>query len=214
MKDITINGHVILNQCGSLLTRKRHVVKGNTKQNYFIQKLCSKSVGETVPLMYPESTCFPSIFWKAAEDACSIVGAIPTPLLSESTSRFGFESIPKHVRCRITNPSMNTSSDFHYTSFCYDMLSNQAANHEDTRVVLRRGFTVDDKNDGLALRGRGDSSMHESFDSKQMVRNLCASKRYHIMTHFLTFTCNMRKHFGTKAIKLWIDGEEWKKKNS
>ena len=208
MKDITINGHVMLNQCGTLLTRKRHVVKGNKKQNYFIQKLCSKSVGESVPLMYPESTCFSSIFWKASEDACSIAGAIPAPLLSESTSKFGFESIPKHVRSRITNPSMTTSTDYHYTSFCYDMLTNQAANHEDTRVVLCRGFTVDDKKDGLALRSRGDSAMLESFDSKKMVRNLCASQRYHVMTHFLTFTCNMRKHFGTKPIKLWIDGEE------
>ena len=45
-----------------------------------------------------------------------------------------------------------------------------------------------------------------------MVRNLCALQQYHTMTHFLTFTCNMKKHFGTKVIKNWIDGNEWKKK--
>ena len=54
--------------------------------------------------------------------------------------------------------------------------------------------------------------MLESFDSKQMVRNLCASQRYHQMTHFLTFTCNMRKNFGTKPIKIWVDSGEWKNK--
>ena len=31
------------------------------------------------------------------------------------------------------------------------------------------------------------------------------------MTHFLIFTCNMRKHFGTKPIKIWVDSGEWKK---
>ena len=48
-KDVTISGHVILNQCGCLLTRKRHMIKGSRKQNFFIQKLCAKSVGGSVP---------------------------------------------------------------------------------------------------------------------------------------------------------------------
>ena len=211
MNDITINGHVILNQCGSLLTRKRHMIKGNKKQNYFIQKLCAISTGASIPLMYPEAMLFPSIFWKAAKDSLSIAGAIPSPLLSECASMFGFASIPEHVHSRLSNPSMNTSTDFHYTSFCYDKLSNLAANHEDTRIIIRRGLTVDENSGELGLRGSGDSSMLESFDSKAMVRNLCASQQYHSMTHFLTFTCNMKKHFGTKIIKEWIDSNEWQK---
>ena len=211
MNDITINGHVVLNQCGCLLTRKRHMIKGNKKQNYFIQKLCAISTGASIPLMYPEGMLFPSIFWKSAMDSLSIVGAIPSPLLSECVSMFGFASIPEHVRSRLSNPSMNTSTDFHYTSFCYDKLSNLAANHEDTRIVIRRGLTVDENSGELGLRGSGDSSMLESFDSKAMVRNLCASQQYHAMTHFLTFTCNMKKHFGTKVIKEWIDSNEWQK---
>ena len=27
----------------------------------------------------------------------------------------------------------------------------------------------------------------------------------------MTFTCNMKNHFGTSAIKNWLDNEEWKK---
>ena len=74
-------------------------------------------------------------------------------------------------------------------------------------------MTVDENKSGeLGLRGTGDSSMLESFDSKAMVRNLCASQEYHTMSHFLTFTCNMKKHFGTKIIKQWIDSNEWQKK--
>ena len=211
LKDVTINGHVILNQSGSLLTRKNHEIKGSRKQSFFLQKLCATSIGSSVPMIYPEALLFPSIFWKMAPDNCSIAGAIPSPLLSQSTSRFGFESIPLHVRSRLSSPSATTSTDVNYTSFCYDMLTNLSANYQDTRLVLRRGLTVgDDKTGGLGLRGQGDSSMLESFDSKAMVRNLCASQSYHNMSHFLTFTCNMKRHFGTKQIKEWIDSECWK----
>lgn len=212
MKDATISGHVILNQCGSLLTRKNHEIKGSRKQSFFIQKLCATSIGSSVPLIYPEALLFPSIFWKMAPDNCSIVGAIPSPLLSQSMHSFGFESIPSHIRSRLTSPLTTTSTDVNFTSFCYDMLTNLSANHQDTRLVLRRGLTVgDDKTGGLGLRGQGDSSMLESFDSKAMVRNLCASQLYHNMSHFLTFTCNMKKHFGTKPIKEWLDSEMWKR---
>ena len=72
-------------------------------------------------------------------------------------------------------------------------------------------MTVDEKTGDLGLRGSGDSSMLESFDSKAMVQNLCASQEYHRMSHFLTFTCNMKKHFGTKVVKEWIDSNEWQK---
>ena len=154
---------------------------------------------------------FPSIFWKSAYDACSILGAIPSPLLSESAENFGLASTSDHVRSRITNASVTYNSSSYYVSYCYDKLTNLAANHQDTRVIIRRGLTVDaNKNGELGLRGTGDSSMLELFDSKSMVRNLCASQQHHTMTHFLTFTCNAKKHFGTKPIKLCIDSGEWK----
>ena len=92
------------------------------------------------------------------------------------------------------------------------MLTNLAATHEDTRLVLQRGLTVSEDNaNRLTVCGKGDSALMESFDSKQMVRNLCASQYYHKMDFFLTFTCNTRKHFGTSAIKNWLDNEQWKK---
>ena len=51
----------------------------------------------------------------------------------------------------------------------------------------------------------------DSVDSKQMIKNLMSSQKYLPFNFFLTFTCNMRQHFGTKLIKEWIDGTEWKK---
>ena len=62
------------------------------------------------------------------------------------------------------------------------MLTNLAATHEDTRLVLQRGLTVSEDNaNRLTVREKGDSALMESFDSKQMVRNLCASQYYHKM---------------------------------
>ena len=43
-----------------------------------------------------------------------------------------------------------------------------------------------------------------------MVKNLCASQKYHKMDFFLTFTCNQSEHFGVKNVKNWIDGNLWK----
>ena len=63
MKDVTISGHVILHQCGSLLTRGNHLVNGSKMQKFIIQKLCSTVKGESVPLAYPDAMMFPSIFW-------------------------------------------------------------------------------------------------------------------------------------------------------
>ena len=36
LNDITINERVVLNQCGCLLSRKRHLIKGNRKKIFFI----------------------------------------------------------------------------------------------------------------------------------------------------------------------------------
>ena len=42
-----------------------------------------------------------------------------------------------------------------------------------------------------------------------MVRNLCASQEYFQWGIFLTFTCNMIEHVGTKAIREWVDNNKW-----
>ena len=89
---------------------------------------------------------------------------------------------------------------------------NLESNREDTRCIINNGLIVaNDKIGGLELRGKGDSSLLESIDSQAMVRNLCSSQIWHKMDVFLTFTCNMKKHFGTRVIKEWIEGDDWKK---
>ena len=113
------------------------------------------------------------------------------------------------MRSRIINASVTCNSNSHYTSFYYDKLTNLTANYQGTRIIIRCGIIVDtSKNRELSLRGTGDSSMLESFDSKAIVHNLCASQQYYQMMHFLTFTYKTKKYYSTKPIKLWIDSRE------
>ena len=99
-----VSGHVILNQCGSLLCRLDHQIKGSSKHNFFLQKIHSTSHGESIPLLYPESMLFPSIFPFSDADGFSSVGSIPVVLLSRTMGSQGFESIPQHNRIRLTTP--------------------------------------------------------------------------------------------------------------
>ena len=78
---------------------------------------------------------------------------------------------------------------------------------------MNRGLTIgEDRTGGLGVRGKGDSALLESTDNIQQVRGLCALQQYHSYTHFLTFTCNQKTHFGTAPIKQWIDDIQWHKK--
>ena len=50
---------------------------------------------------------------------------------------------------------------------------------------------------GLDLYSKDDSKFLHSINSRQMVKILCASQECFQWYIFLTFTCNMRKHFDT-----------------
>ena len=45
--------------------------------NNHMQKLCYIDKYQSISLLYPEGTLFPSLHWKSTNEKCSIVGAIP-----------------------------------------------------------------------------------------------------------------------------------------
>ena len=206
--NIKIAGSVFLNQCGTLLTRKKYQIKGSSRHHFVLQKMVATCDGKCIPLMYPEGVLFPSIHWSMACDMCSILGCIPAPLLTDEVRSIKFASIHSHIRSRLTNPCCATSTDPRYIAHCYDILTNLTANHEDTRLILNRGLAVDHNTGEIGLRGKGDTALLESVDNKQMVRNLCFSQKYFPWDHFLMYICNQKNHFGTAPIKNWIDDGE------
>ena len=172
-----------MNQCGSLLTRKNHQIKGSSRHHNLLQQICSTNIGHSVPLLQPEAMLFPSIFPKMVPRENIILGAIPSAFLTKSISKYGFQSLPSHVRSRLTSPSSKTSTHPRYISFCYNMMTNISATHLDIRIAMNRGLAAaDDKQGGMGFRGGSKSSSSEflgTIDSSQCVKNLCAAQRFH-----------------------------------
>ena len=206
-----VNGHVIINQCGSLLNRQEQTIVGYRYQKYFLQTIAYTIHGESIPLLYPEAMLFPSIFWKMVPHEGSILGAIPSALLSEKPPPYGFASIKDHARCRLTLPGTQTSTNHRYISVLYDIQANLTMTRQDSIIILNRGLVEASTDTGLRVRGSNETNITDCIDSNQMVKNLCASQKYHKMDFFLTFTCNQSTHFGVKAIKNWIDDCMWNK---
>ena len=67
----------ILDNQGSLLTRKHYDLKGNNYLNHHIQNFLYTIVGKYITLIYIKAMLFTSIYWRDADDHCSIVEAIP-----------------------------------------------------------------------------------------------------------------------------------------
>ena len=203
-----VSGHVIMNQCGSLLNHNDREIIGFSSQKYFLQRIASITDGNSLPLLYPEAMLFPSIFWSMVPNCGSILGAIPSGLFVQSNCH-GFANMKSHVRSRLCLPSSSTSTNPSYISFMYDILVNLTLNREDSRIILNRGLMESTNETGLQVRSRNDNLMCDTVDNKQTVRNLCSSQKYHKMDFFLTFTCNQSEHFGLLNIKRWLDGSSW-----
>ena len=102
-KDVqVVCSHVMLNMNGTVLSRKKHQIKGSSLHKFFLQKPCSTRVGASIPTLYPEGMLFPSIYYHLTHDG-AVSGAIPSPLLTECISQFGFQSLPQHIRSRLTS---------------------------------------------------------------------------------------------------------------
>ena len=109
----------------------------------------------------------------------SIIGAIPAPMLFETTSRYSLCSLPEHIRSRLTVSTYSTSTDPRYISYSYDTLTNLTVNHCDRRIIMNRGLPASsDESSGLGVRGINDSALLESIDSRKMARNLFAAHKY------------------------------------
>ena len=93
------------------------------------------------------------------------------------------------------------------------MLTNIATSNHDTKMVVSKGLTASTTEcGGLLLRGGNkESPFLNSIYSKQMIKNVITSHRCFPFDLFLSFTCNMKLHFGTNPIKKWIDGISWSK---
>ena len=107
-----------------------------------------------------------------AFDGFLIFGCIPSTLLTESISIFGFSTIQSYAWSILTNPYTSTIKDPQCCAHCRDMIKNTPKNHGYNRFILNRGLNVADDNfGGSGVRGKGYSDLFESVDNKKMGRN-------------------------------------------
>ena len=114
----------------------------------------------------------------------------------------------EHTQFSLTSIFSNTSSNVNYTSIEYYKAYNGVVNSEYTRFMIRQDVTINQESRDLWFHDNSDSSLLDSFDLKQIDRNLFTSQKYLIMIYFLIFICNMKKYFHTKVIEKWIDSNE------
>jgi hypothetical protein len=204
--------HIVLNQCGTLLVRRQHELRGSKKQQFFLQKLVSTS-STTIPLLYPEGMLFPSIFFSAAKDKYSILGAIPSALLGQqgSVSGNGYANLKEHARTRFTMYSSLSGSDWRYKTFMFDALANAALNNQDSRLVMHRGYESSNTATGLAVRNRKDGFLSDMIESRTIIQELAAAERANPFTLFFSMTCNQKQQPGLREIRAWVNNGEWKK---
>jgi hypothetical protein len=69
-----VQGHVILNQSCTLLSRQDKTIMGYSGQKHFLQKLSAVDNGKCIPLLYPEAMVFPSLFYKMLNECGSLLG--------------------------------------------------------------------------------------------------------------------------------------------
>ena len=73
-----------------------------------------------------------------------------------------------------------------YVSYSYYTLSSLTVSYQDHRLIMNGGLTASiNKSSGLGARGKNDSTLLDSIDSKKMARNLSAAQKY-IINDFLS----------------------------
>ena len=207
----SVANHVLLNNFGHMLIRRNQRLDGTNDQRHFLQRLVSKTPGQSLSLVYPEGMLFSEMFpWDNVEG--DIFGAIPSSMLN--TDRvlhgIGFASLEDHYRTRLSNQGIFASSDPKYHFFAFDCLSNLSLRGCDTRVILRRGFADMQGEGGVRFKDTQEDRIlkTEQVDSSSVVNKLAKAINERPPTYFYTHTCSMKTHFGMKHLWDWLAGDE------
>ena len=202
-----LSNTALLSGIGSLLVRQKHRLTNTRQQSEFLEGTVAVQHGKTVPLVYPEAMLFPSIFPFDNGQQGDMLGAIPAPFLSQTKNHLSrnIASVKDHVKMRMEFAGSCASTDFRHQCFLCDCMVNDDLGGKDTRIVMNRGLVPGNCKTGLRLRDKNDTCFSDSIDNRQVVHNLTAAQQCHPMTMFLTFTCNVKLHFGIRKIKDWLD---------
>ena len=195
--------HVLLNGECQLLKRLRYPKHVGKKFQRFFQNFISTLPGRSIPLLQPEACLFPSIFFKQLED-CSFPGALPFFLYDDrnANSKFDFDGLHEHMRLRLKDSTLLTSSNLSYIMYAFDSVLNLSLTKCHTNQFFKRGLqtiTIG-KYKPQQLTSTESVLKMDSVDSDVHVNRLgtaCASETPDL---FVTFTCNQKEHPGVAEV--------------
>jgi hypothetical protein len=196
-----ISGYIVVNGVGSCLIQRNQPIHPSRYQSAFLEGLVCTSEGHSVPLMYPEGMMFPSIFWKDTIDS-SLIGAIPSSLLTDywQCRKHHFVSLMDHLRSRINNPLLRTSTDPYYIFHAFDCFANINLCGEDSHVVLSRGFVESQGGGGIGAN-RSKYFNIDSIDSRLVMNQLSTAIAEESLAYFYTQSCNQKDFYGVHELK-------------
>ena len=195
--------YVLLNGECQLMKRLRypptHIGK---KFQRFFQNFVSTLEGRSIPLQ-PEACLLPSIFYKQLEDG-SFPGALPFFLYDDkfAISKLDFDGLHEHIRLRLQDGSLLTSTNLVYIMYAFDCVLNLSLTKCHTNQFFKRGLqtiTIG-KYKPQQLTSTESVLKMDSVDSDVHVNRLgtaCASETPDL---FVTFTCNQKEHPGVAEL--------------
>ena len=133
--------HVLLNGECQLMKRLRYPTHIGKRFQRFFQNFVSTLEGRSIPLLQPEACLFPSIFYKQLEDG-SFTGALPFFLYDDrnANSKHEFDGLHEHLRLRLKDGSLLTSSNLSYIMYAFDCVLNLSLVKCHTNQFFKRGL--------------------------------------------------------------------------
>ena len=205
-----IPNHIILNCHGSLLLRRHKKLTPTNAAKNFLMKLVASSKGKNIPLLHPEGSMFPSLFWLANDDG-AIVGSLPSCLLMDDYTLDGLNvaSLYDHCRTRLLDPSLLSSTDTKYWGQMWDVCANLGLRGTNAKLILQRGWSPFIQKEGLRIN-TDDPRVYDShqLDSRKTVNQLAAAGARKKNDLFFTWTMNGTKTPGVRLITEWLRTDE------
>ena len=205
--DFKLPLHILLNgQCGLLKRRQGSPLYVAARFKRMLENVTATSSPMSVPLYQPEAMMFPSIFWKQNADG-SYPGSLPSSLFNnpQSNKYMGYATLENHLKTRLMDSSLLTSSDPRYIQFAFDTLFNLQLREHDSRVILNRGWGAAAKDYQQSQKVCDTSISFDQSDSRKNVNELSAALREQPATYFFTYTCSQSTHPGLRKIFAALD---------
>ena len=168
--------HLLLNTHLRVLVRQSFTRSPSVHSQRFLQHICALTPHSSIPLLYPEATLFPTIFW--CEQRKTMCGALPATMYSGMRHRRlpgCLASMQVHLLVRLLDDSLLTSHDQLYLQWAFDVLVNHQLNHNSATVVVRKGLEhLRQGHEGSVLQTHEGLLPFDELDSRHQVQRLAA----------------------------------------